>query len=146
MNNCCIDSRKTQHNAQICTTALFHMLAPTCFGSTVRILNCCTFWFFTHIFTGILIFNGLTARHLYKLFGVKGLNVRWQKKFVIGVCACSYEKLKRDSRRVPGMFPVCVLLVHNFVWYHCGTPNLRVTYTTIWFRTENMTLYWIYTL
>jgi hypothetical protein len=28
-------SRKNQHNAQICTTALFHMLAPTCFGSSL---------------------------------------------------------------------------------------------------------------
>jgi hypothetical protein len=28
-------SRKKQHNAQICTTALFHMLAPTCFGSSL---------------------------------------------------------------------------------------------------------------
>jgi hypothetical protein len=27
----------------------------------------------THIFTGILIFKGLTARRLYKSFGVKGL-------------------------------------------------------------------------
>jgi hypothetical protein len=30
-------------------------------------------WFFIHIFTGILIFKGLTARRLYKSFGVKGL-------------------------------------------------------------------------
>jgi hypothetical protein len=28
-------SRKNQHNAQIYTTALFHMLAPTCFGSSL---------------------------------------------------------------------------------------------------------------
>jgi hypothetical protein len=28
-------------------------------------------WFFTHIFTGILIFKGLTARCLYKSFGIK---------------------------------------------------------------------------
>jgi hypothetical protein len=30
-------------------------------------------WFFTHIFTGILIFKGLAARCLYKSFGVKSL-------------------------------------------------------------------------
>jgi hypothetical protein len=30
-------------------------------------------WFFTHISLGILIFKGLTARHLYKSFSVKGL-------------------------------------------------------------------------
>jgi hypothetical protein len=29
-----------------------------------------TRWFFTHIFTGDLIFKGLTARRLYKSFGV----------------------------------------------------------------------------
>jgi hypothetical protein len=35
--------------------------------------NWCICWFFTHIFTGILIFKGLTARRLYKSFGIKGL-------------------------------------------------------------------------
>jgi hypothetical protein len=35
--------------------------------------NWCICWFLTHIFTGILIFKGLTARRLYKSFGVKGL-------------------------------------------------------------------------
>jgi hypothetical protein len=30
-------------------------------------------WFFTHILLGILIFKGLTARRLYKSFGVKEL-------------------------------------------------------------------------
>jgi hypothetical protein len=28
-------SINNQHNAQICTTALFYMLAPTCFGSSL---------------------------------------------------------------------------------------------------------------
>jgi hypothetical protein len=28
-------SRNNQHNAQICTIALFYMLAPTCFGSSL---------------------------------------------------------------------------------------------------------------
>jgi hypothetical protein len=27
-------SRNNQHNSQICTTVLFYMLAPTCFGSS----------------------------------------------------------------------------------------------------------------
>jgi hypothetical protein len=36
--------------------------------------NWCICWFFTHVFTGILIFKGLTARRLCKSFGVKGLN------------------------------------------------------------------------
>jgi hypothetical protein len=35
--------------------------------------NCCICWFLTHILLGILIFKGLTARRLYKSFGVKGL-------------------------------------------------------------------------
>jgi hypothetical protein len=30
-----IISRSNQHNVQICTTALFYMLAPTCFGSSL---------------------------------------------------------------------------------------------------------------
>jgi hypothetical protein len=28
-------SRNNQHNAQICTTALYYMLPPTCFGSSL---------------------------------------------------------------------------------------------------------------
>jgi hypothetical protein len=35
--------------------------------------NWCICWFFKHIFLEILIFKGLTARRLYKSFGVKGL-------------------------------------------------------------------------
>jgi hypothetical protein len=35
--------------------------------------NWCICWFFMHIFSGILIFKGLTARRLYKSFGLKGL-------------------------------------------------------------------------
>jgi hypothetical protein len=37
--------------------------------------NWCICWFFMHIFTGILIFKGLTALRLYKSFCVKGLNL-----------------------------------------------------------------------
>jgi hypothetical protein len=35
--------------------------------------NWCICWFFTYISLGILIFKGLTARRLYKSFGVKEL-------------------------------------------------------------------------
>jgi hypothetical protein len=35
--------------------------------------NWCICWFFTHSLLGILIFEGLTARRLYKSFSVNGL-------------------------------------------------------------------------
>jgi hypothetical protein len=35
--------------------------------------NCCICWFSRIFLLGILIFKGLTARRLYKSFGVKGL-------------------------------------------------------------------------
>jgi hypothetical protein len=35
--------------------------------------NRCIYLFFMHILLGILIFKSLTARRLYKSFGVKGL-------------------------------------------------------------------------
>jgi hypothetical protein len=52
--------------------------------------NWCICWCFTHILLGILIFKGLTARYLYKSFGVKGL-----KKFCIyiNVCFCKTTDL-----------------------------------------------------
>jgi hypothetical protein len=40
--------------------------------------NSCICWFFTHILLRILIFKGLTARRLYKSFGVKGLTTLLQ--------------------------------------------------------------------
>jgi hypothetical protein len=42
--------------------------------------NWCICWFVTHIFTGILIFKGLTARRLYKSFGIKGLMASWSTR------------------------------------------------------------------
>jgi hypothetical protein len=38
--------------------------------------NWCIGWFSRIFLLGILIFEGLTARRLYKSFGVKGLNIR----------------------------------------------------------------------
>jgi hypothetical protein len=37
--------------------------------------SCCICWVFKHIFTGIVIFKGPTARRLYKSFEIKGLTV-----------------------------------------------------------------------
>jgi hypothetical protein len=37
--------------------------------------NWCICWFSRIFLLGILIFKGLTARRLYKFFGVKGLNI-----------------------------------------------------------------------
>jgi hypothetical protein len=43
---------------------------------------------------GILIFKGLTARRLYKPFGVKGLNIRLTPRhnmYVTGTCDASLK-------------------------------------------------------
>jgi hypothetical protein len=45
--------------------------------------NLCISWFFMHILMGILIFEGLTVRHLYKLFSVKGLMLEMSEGFDI---------------------------------------------------------------
>jgi hypothetical protein len=37
--------------------------------------NWCICWFSRMFLPGILIFKGLTARRIYKSFGVKGLNL-----------------------------------------------------------------------
>jgi hypothetical protein len=52
----------------------------------------CICWFFTHIFTGILIFKGLTVLRLYNSFGVKGLNFNkrmrriFEPRRLVGMC------------------------------------------------------------
>jgi hypothetical protein len=47
-------------------------------------MNNCIFLFFTHILLEILIFKGLTARRLYKSFGVKGLKeLHWATHLAI---------------------------------------------------------------
>jgi hypothetical protein len=50
--------------------------------------NWCICWFFKHIFSGILIFKGLTARRLYKLLGVKGLKMMSKEAFVVRCEMC----------------------------------------------------------
>jgi hypothetical protein len=39
--------------------------------------NCCICWFSRIFLQGILIFKGLTARRLYKSFGIKGLSTHY---------------------------------------------------------------------
>jgi hypothetical protein len=69
--------------------------------------NCCIFWLFTHIFTGIFIFKGLAAWRLYKLFGVKGLT---------------------------SMFPykIAMLPAKRFILQSPVTPINRVYIYTVW--------------
>jgi hypothetical protein len=57
-----------QCNAETCRSYHTYLLN--------RMNNWCICWFFTHIFTGVLIFKALTPRRLYKSFGVKRLNWR----------------------------------------------------------------------
>jgi hypothetical protein len=45
--------------------------------------NCCICWFFTDILLEILIFKGLTARRIYKSFGVKGVKSVSQMKLIV---------------------------------------------------------------
>jgi hypothetical protein len=50
----------------------------------------CICWLFTHILLGILIFKGLTARRLYKSFGVKWLTMSFTHSFsitMLNICA-----------------------------------------------------------
>jgi hypothetical protein len=56
--------------------------------------NWCICWVFTHIFTGILICKGLTARRLYKSFGVKGL-IKSTGSLTHFVCHLQYYKNAR---------------------------------------------------
>jgi hypothetical protein len=45
--------------------------------------NWCICWLFTHVLLEILIFKGLTARRLYKSFGVKELIFYWPFVFYV---------------------------------------------------------------
>jgi hypothetical protein len=72
--------------------------------------NWCICWFFTHILLGILIFKGLTARRLYKSFGVKGLiHVRVPCVFCYFVFMTNICKLPHNLLCSSLIF--CVLIV-----------------------------------
>jgi hypothetical protein len=81
--------------------------------------NWCICWVFTHIFTGILIFKGLTAQRLYKSFGVKGLMLALDPDWTVSVtlhlidrrfrgCRCSMVRMVVGS---DGWFGPCGLKV-----------------------------------
>jgi hypothetical protein len=48
--------------------------------------NWCICWFFAHISIEDLIFKGLTARRVYKSFGVKGLILLAKKLVCFNKC------------------------------------------------------------
>jgi hypothetical protein len=75
-------------------------------------------WFFTHIFTGELIFKGLTARRLYKSFGVKGLKntlseskVTKYKKVNFGRTGYVVCTMRRSTQRGSRVFMCLYLMV-----------------------------------
>jgi hypothetical protein len=94
--------------------------------------NCCICWFFTRIFTGDFNFKGLSARRLYKSFGVKGLTVNIQGSvyvlfFVsrrpIGTCGCCVTWLLTLREE-------CRLKLFESIWAEEGRGNRRVEKTT----------------
>jgi hypothetical protein len=67
--------------------------------------NWCICWLFTHVFTGDLIFKGLTAQRVYKSFCFKGLN-RCSKVFQI-------QDINRNAVDMPHS-GICT--ANNFLW------------------------------
>jgi hypothetical protein len=60
--------------------------------------NWCICWFFTHILLVILIFKGLSARRLYKSFGVKGLIITKGRKNSQRIRYCKFQKIKTGQK------------------------------------------------
>jgi hypothetical protein len=60
--------------------------------------NWCICWFFTNFLLGTLIFKGLTARRLYKSFGVKGLTyIRDIKLFLVHCPEIGEKEVSRTT-------------------------------------------------
>jgi hypothetical protein len=77
--------------------------------------NWCICWFFTHILVGILIFKGLTARRLYKSFGIKGL-INILEKYL--TCIRKGRLLSAHSTLFPGKGPEFSVIQGSFLHFY----------------------------
>jgi hypothetical protein len=71
---------------------------------------------------GLLIFKGLTARHLYKSFGIKGLrNVSWsERRFILAVSARRCQNTHKDVFRYQRwFFQILLFQVLTFIFFVC---------------------------
>jgi hypothetical protein len=77
--------------------------------------NWCIYWVFTYILLEILMFKWFTARHLYKLFGLKGLTC--------------FLCIKLDGcRAVIAPVPVTIMATGTEVIHHLHQgPRLRIS-------------------
>jgi hypothetical protein len=98
--------------------------------------NWCICWFFTHIFTGILIFKALTARRLYKSFGVKGLksakrNRNYRPRGTEIACINSYTSFSRAWLFTAPIFmklTIAQLLSYLVFWMSYQSDERLVVY------------------
>jgi hypothetical protein len=71
--------------------------------------NSCICWLLTHISTGDFNFKGLTARRLYKSFGVKGLIIE-------RYCTCTrFQKDSRISRQHQQKFDLHTTFIYSAI-------------------------------
>jgi hypothetical protein len=88
--------------------------------------NWCICWFFTNIFTGILNLKGLTARRLYKSFGVKGL-IMWGALILLP--QCPHGGVKHRDSFIPISLPTVEYgPIHTYhavpLPLHCHSPTV----------------------
>jgi hypothetical protein len=88
-------SRKNQHIAQICTTALFHMLAPTCFGSSL--LSSGSFWIRVSYMKNTDRYGGLSKIYNIKLQDVQELTLVRPGVLCHSICFSTQAASHTDS-------------------------------------------------